>query len=151
MKEGKAPPHLQRRARSEVAAVYRRADAAYGPFCCPASGECCQLAKTGRPPWLFEAEWRYLQHALAEAGRSLPPAREDGGCPFLDEQGRRCTVYAARPLGCRTFFCGRRTGRGREPTEEMSHLTRRLEAATALIAAGTEPHPLQSWVEEARR
>jgi len=36
-------------------------------------------------------------------GRKLPVlAFRDGGCRFL-EGGRHCTVYAARPLCCRTF------------------------------------------------
>src|SRR5205823_5208735 len=81
-------------------AIYRLADAAFARWSCPSSGECCQLAKTGRQPWLWPSEWKLI------AARKGPP-RADGGCPFLDAAGARCTVYADRPLGCRTFFCGR--------------------------------------------
>lgn len=145
------PGHLQKRALSEVRAVYRKADAAFAPFSCPASGECCQLGKTQRPPWLFRAEWLLLEEHLREHGRALPPSREDGGCPFLDGSGLRCSVYAARPLGCRTFFCGRRQGRGREPFEEMTQLTRRLEETTlGLGGDDAEPRPLFDWFSEAR-
>ena len=75
--------------------------------------------------------------------------RPDGGCRFLDADGRRCTVYASRPLGCRTYFCHRKTGPAREPAEEMDRLQRRLEA----IARGVRPdepgpRPLTAWFEE---
>lgn len=154
---GPPAPHRLKRALAEVRAVYRKADALYEPFSCPASGECCQLAKTQRPPWLFRAEWLLLERHLQENGRRLPEARADGGCPFLDATGLRCSVYADRPLGCRTFFCGRRQGRGRDPLEEMSQLTRRLEEATRALYpedaddADCEPRPLPQWFEEAQR
>jgi Fe-S-cluster containining protein len=149
-------PHLLRRALLETRAVLRLADEAYAPFSCPASGECCQLSATGRPPWLFRPEWLLLEAHLREAGRALPPPRADGGCPLLDDAGTRCTVYADRPLGCRTFFCHRRTGPGAEPTEQMSRLTRRLEAAAAWLSpdedpAASAPRPLPAWMDEARR
>ena len=107
----------------ELRAIYRAADAAYAPHSCPASGECCQLAVTRRQPWLWPPEWRLLR----AGGRPLPPPREDGACPFLDAAGKRCTVYADRPFGCRTFFCGRRRGPASEPTEDVVELSLRLE------------------------
>lgn len=114
---------LERAAALETRALYRLADQAYLAFSCPASGECCQLTKTGRPPWLWPSEWRLL-----EALGPVPPARADGGCPFLDASGVRCAVYADRALGCRTFFCTRRKGPAREPAELMAQLLGRLEA-----------------------
>ena len=114
---------LERAAALETRALYRLADQAYLGFSCPASGECCQLTRTGRPPWLWPSEWRLLV-----AKRPVPPARADGGCPFLDESGVRCAVYADRALGCRTFFCPRRKGPSREPAELMATLLSRLEA-----------------------
>ncbi|MHB8878075.1 MAG: YkgJ family cysteine cluster protein, partial [Myxococcaceae bacterium] len=51
----------ERAALLETRALYRLADAAYAPFSCPASGECCQLAARGREPWLWPSEWRLLQ------------------------------------------------------------------------------------------
>jgi Fe-S-cluster containining protein len=133
------------RARKEVRTVYRQADAAYAPFSCPASGECCQLARTGRQPWLWQPEWELLS-----GGRPLPPPREDGGCPYLDAAGRRCTVYADRPFGCRTFFCERIRGPARQPAETVGTLLERLERISERVAPALKaPRPLLEWHAEA--
>lgn len=131
----------------ETRAVYRLADEAYRPFSCPASGECCQLSTTKREPWLWRNEWLVLEAAgRAKNGGSLPPARLDGGCRFLDAAGLRCSVYADRPFGCRTFFCGRKTGPDAEPRELVVALSLRLErVAQALDADAQGPQPLNTW------
>ena len=111
----------------ETKAIFRLADKAYAPFSCPASSECCQLSARQRQPWLWPSEWRLLEDfALREWG-ALPPARADGACPFLDDAGRRCRVYAERPLGCRTYFCNRVVGPKHEPRDTLNALSRRLE------------------------
>jgi len=147
--DGAAPPtgnaHEEERVLKELRTVYRQADAAYAPFSCPASGECCQLATTRRQPWLWWPEWLLLtrQHPL-------PPPRADGGCPYLDAAGRRCTVYADRPFGCRTFFCGRIQGPARQPAETVSALLVRLERLSErLRPALAAPRPLLDWHAEA--
>ena len=133
-------------ASTELAAVYRVADAAYAPYSCPATAECCQLAARGREPWLWEVEWQ----ALRDAVPSLPPRRADGGCPFLDATGQRCTAYANRPLGCRTFFCHRRQGPAHEPVAQMDQLQRRLETvARRLNPDEAGPRRLSDWHTEA--
>lgn len=142
--------HALRAAITEVRAVYRKADAAYAPFSCPASGECCQLAHTKREPWLWSPEWALLLESLRLAGRTLPPQRPDGGCPFLDDEGRRCTVYADRPFGCRTFFCSRVTGPARQPKGAVIALSQRLEAlAQRVDPKETGPQPLFTWFRTA--
>lgn len=133
------------RALSELRAIYRQADAAYAPFSCPASGECCQLSKTRRQPWLWEPEWKLLS-----ARRPLPPQRADGGCPYLDATGSRCTAYADRPFGCRTFFCERIQGPARQPAETVDALLRRLEAVSQRVRPELSgPRPLLEWHAEA--
>jgi uncharacterized protein len=134
------------RALQELRAIYRQADAAYAPFSCPASGECCQLAKTKRQPWLWYPEWLLLAR-----GHPLPPPpREDGGCPYLDAGGKRCTVYANRPFGCRTFFCERIRGPARQPADTVNALLVRLERVSQrLLPSLTGPRPLLDWHEEA--
>ncbi len=137
--------HADRTAARALETLYRQADQAWAGFRCPGTAECCQLAKRGREPWLWGVEWDALRRVVPK----LPPPRADGGCQFLDAEGRRCTVYASRPLGCRTYFCHRATGPGKEPTEEMDRLQRRLET----IARGVRPdepgpRPLTVWCEE---
>src|SRR4051812_8070934 len=98
-------------------ALYAKADALWSKFSCPGTAECCQLSTTRREPWLWPSEWKLLSES-----RPLPPPRPDGGCPYLDPDGRRCSVYADRPLGCRTFFCHRIVGPSRQPVLEMDAL-----------------------------
>jgi uncharacterized protein len=115
---------------------------------CPGTAECCQLSARGREPWLWGVEW----DALVRAVPSLPPPRADGGCPFLDATGKRCTAYAQRPLGCRTFFCHRVRGPRHEPVEEMDRLSRQLEALARTVRPGeTGPRPLTMWHGETVR
>ena len=131
----------------ELAAVYRQADAAYRPYGCPATAECCQLATTRREPWLWPVEWQLL---LQATGGQVPEERPDGGCPFLDAGGKRCSVYAARPFGCRTYYCHRVQGPAREPIEAVAILSARLErVAQTLDADCPGPRPLLAWAREA--
>ena len=138
----------RRAAAQELRAVYRLADAAYRPYSCPGTAECCQLATTRREPWLWPLEWELLK---AAKGGQVPEPREDGGCPFLDAAGVRCTVYADRPFGCRTYFCHRIRGPARQPLEATALLLERLERVSqALDPECTTPRPLLSWAEDAR-
>lgn len=148
--DARPPTHAQ--ALRRLAAIYRQADEAYARFSCPASAECCQLSRRGRQPWLWEVEWAALESALARQGRQVPPPRADGACPLLDADGRRCTVYADRPFGCRTYFCERASG-GRHPLEAVVALSTRLEALALEVDpdAGAEgPRPILDWLERGR-
>ncbi len=139
-------------ARKETQAVLRLADEAYRGHGCPASAECCQLKARNREPWLWRPEWELVQEkARALHGGALPPDRADGGCPFLDASGLRCTVYEARPFGCRTFFCERRTGPAREPAQAVARLLLRLERAAQRADPDEQgPRPLREWIAGAR-
>lgn len=142
-------PHLAKALERETRAVLERADRLFAPWSCPATAECCQLATTQRPPWLYQAEWGLVREELRRQGRELPAPREDGGCPFLDQGGRRCTVYAARPLGCRTFFCRRVKGPPSQPVAEMNALLERLHAAHLAREADAVPRSLLDWTRGA--
>ena len=144
--DGARRRNAERQAISEARAIYRHADAAYAPYSCPASGECCQLAQRQRAPWLWEVEWLLLREELEHQGRELPPARADGACPFLDVSGKRCSVYASRPFGCRTYFCERVRGPKHEPAEAVNALWQRLEgAAQQLNPDEAGPRPITAW------
>lgn len=145
MDDRELPPKVAlRRALTDTRAIYRKADALYAPYSCPATAECCQLTRTGRPPYLWENEWRLISDRVG-------PPRADGGCPFLDAEGKRCTVYEDRPLGCRTFFCGRRVGPSKEPADALNALARRLEEISERIAPElTAPRSILEWAKDAR-
>jgi uncharacterized protein len=138
-------PAPQPQTSSTARAVYRAADVAYQPVSCPSSAECCQLTKTKLEPWLWPVEWELLEERLSQEGRPKPlPPRTDQGCPLLDTDGARCTVYEDRPLGCRTYFCHRVKGPSHQPTTLMDSLQRRLQ-----MASKGEPKPLLQWLREA--
>lgn len=132
---------------SAIAATQRvlaKASQVWSRWACAASGQCCQLGVTGRSPWLWPTEWWLLRQALDEALRVLPPPRDDGGCRFLDEAGRRCTVYGARPFGCRTYFCER--GRGPELKGLSTHsLLDELAQLNVAVDSAAAPRPIEAW------
>jgi Fe-S-cluster containining protein len=139
-----------RRAVTETRAVLTRASEAWAKHGCPGTAECCQLAVTKRQPWLWPSEWKLLEAHLAASKRALPPPRADGACPFLDAAGQRCTVYEARPFGCRTFFCQRVTGPSQQPAEATNALLERLTALNVAVDPQATPRPILDWVAGAR-
>ena len=133
----------ERLAISETRAVLRQGDAAWAKHSCPGTAECCQLKTTGRPPWLWPTEWKVLMERV----KVLPPPRADGGCPFLDAAGQRCTVYADRPLGCRTFFCHRIRGPAGLPSGVTNALFDRLRAVNLALDDEAQVRSLPQWYE----
>jgi hypothetical protein len=142
-------------------AILGQASALVAGSGCDCSTECCRFGLTGREPWVTVAEWQLVVAEVRRQGRRLPPAGDDdddehaeGRCPFLDVDAAdptrgRCRIYAARPLGCRTFFCERAVhadGRqGRLPTTTARAL-RPLAGDLAALAPGTEARPLRAWL-----
>ncbi len=117
--------------------LYAELDAAQEGATCQASTECCRFARTRREPWVTRLEVIALQRARRQA----PPARgrpsplslplfpvmsDEGVCPVLGSDGR-CTAYAWRPLGCRTFFCDRASVPFPLPHREMLGFVRRIK------------------------
>ena len=136
------------RAMTETRAVLRQASAAWARHSCPGTSECCQLTKTNRPPWLWPSEWKVLQARLEREARALPAVRADGGCPFLDAAGTRCTVYEDRPLGCRTFFCHRIVGPEKLPADQTNALLDRLRALNLATDDSAAPRSIFEWLAE---
>ena len=157
-----------------LAQLYAEVDALHAEFSCPASTECCRFGLTGREPYVTSIELLAIELAIARRGglpserkRALPlsvsgtaPALRGGAsfaatrgertCPLLDRAGR-CTVYADRPLGCRTFYCARAT-RGPDPRPELRHvLTRLRELAAQQQRGGDAARPLTSALSATKR
>lgn len=122
---------------SELRALYARADDLFAGASCAVSTECCRFGITGREPQVTSIELALIRRALAARGgvlqakrRALPLAdsgvRDERTCPMLDAQGK-CTIYAARPLGCRTFFCSRADVPAPPSRRELRELVRDLQ------------------------
>jgi Fe-S-cluster containining protein len=157
--------------RAELRALYAQVDdLLQGWTCrCSAGGPpdedipqalCCRFDLTGREPHPTAVELAELRHAIRASGIDLDgrrrlPLAEGGPCPLLDDAGR-CRVYAARPFGCRTFFCpearegpgareaapGGRPGRSgsRWPRGAIQEIGRRIADLSARFDA-RDPHP----------
>jgi Fe-S-cluster containining protein len=148
-------------------ALYAEADAALAGWSCEGSTDCCHFGRTGREPYLWPNEWALLERAIGARGgvkaaapgardpraaRSLPIA-DEGRCPLLGSDGR-CTVYADRPFGCRTFYCDRAEGPTRKPPRAaLADVGRRVAAlAHAVEPGGDGPRQLTRLVgQRARR
>jgi Fe-S-cluster containining protein len=122
-------------ARAELLALYKEVDELLAPFSCPASGECCHFARTGREPYPHAVELEELTHAAKATSalakkRRLSVVEEDRTCALLGDDGR-CRVYASRPFGCRTFFCERVEGPHKEPRDELQAIGRRIADLSA--------------------
>jgi uncharacterized protein len=104
--------------REELLSLYAVADALVAGATCActdavdASGAfCCHFANIGREPYVTALELDVVARAVAARGgapqrsrKRLPLADDLRTCALLSREGR-CTIYASRPLGCRTFFC----------------------------------------------
>jgi len=80
---------------------------ARGPACW-ASGRCCQFEAAGHRLYTtgLEAAWCLLRlpaGAPPPTADAISRALASGGCPF--QVANLCAAHAARPLGCRTYYC----------------------------------------------
>ncbi len=143
---------------AELEGVYRDADALFAGWSCPASTECCRFGITGLEPYVTSIEFALVQRAVARNGGPLQAARralplagnqdlQERRCPMLDASGR-CSIYAARPFGCRTFFCARATEARKIPHRRVLELVRRVEQIAARhIDGGDQPHRFGKLLE----
>jgi len=131
--------------RAALLALYAEVDALVTGMSCACSqagvggspdAQCCHFAVTGREPYPTAVELEEVRHAV-RAGNvttAVPrPAREALAhlrpCPLLSPEGR-CRIYASRPFGCRTFFCGQKL-----PRERVAAVGRRIADLSARFAA----------------
>lgn len=144
-------------------ALYAEVDTLLDGWTCDASTDCCRFGVTGREPYPTAVELAELERAVRARGglpkrRSLPTVgargEDERRCALLSDEGK-CLVYAARPFGCRTFFCERASGPAGEssraaPKNEIARLSRAIADLSAKFEpANPGPRPLSkvtaSW------
>jgi Fe-S-cluster containining protein len=114
----------------QLAALYRDVDERYAGYRCEGATECCRFGITGREPYVTPLELLAIRRAVAARGGALSPRKRalpERTCPLLDQQAR-CTVYAWRPLGCRTYWCHRAESTSPVAHAERTAFVRRLQA-----------------------
>lgn len=91
------------RYRESLQGLYAELDAAVSERApvCRLSGRCCRFAEYGHTLFVSAPEVALL---LADAPQPARMLDEGESCPWQDAAGR-CTARAARPLGCRVYFC----------------------------------------------
>jgi hypothetical protein len=155
--------------RAALLALYAEVDALqHGLTCaCSAAGvgstpeaQCCHFGVTGREPYPTAVELEEVRHAVGATGAALhaaPRGAPAGGgrklplaelraCPLLSADGR-CRIYASRPFGCRTFFCGQKL-----PRQAVGSIGRRIADLSARFAPRDPgPRPLVRALADWRR
>lgn len=135
----------------ELRALYARIEAALEGWGCDASTDCCRFGVTGREPYPTAVELAELERAVRARGgipkRRVLPIADERRCALLSDAGK-CLVYASRPFGCRTFFCGSARGPAGEgtralPKADIAEVSRAIAALSARFApADPGPRPL---------
>jgi hypothetical protein len=155
MKAKEQAPGDGERKRSALA-ILNAASAVVDGYGCDCSTECCRFHVTGREPWLTRAEFDVVVAAVRAQGRRLPDVDDDdddgdGRCAFLGDDDR-CRIYAARPLGCRTFFCDNARhpdGRTGKLSTSTNQALRGFAPQLAALTPAEESRPLRAWLRSA--
>ena len=134
------------RALGEVRAVYvELAKRPLERFCRSNTG-CCQFQLTGLTPHLTKGEALFAARGFRATGRKELPESADGACPLLKRETGKCMIYADRPFGCRTHYCG--AAGGPHARKDVLDLIRRLEEVDRKLG-GDGPRKIQAAVADA--
>ena len=140
---------------AELVVLYSELDERFADARCANSSECCRFGITGREPQVTSVEVALIARAIAQRGGKLSKrlraltlsSRDERTCPLLEQPGR-CSVYEARPLGCRTFFCARAEHDNPPSRGELRDFVRRLQAlAVRHKKNGDRPRSLTTALE----
>lgn len=148
---------------AEIEAIYERigADVAREGPACWASGRCCNFERAGHLLFVTGLEAAFT---VERAGWPAPPPAPPsparavgvlvalevlvpdpavassgaGACPF--QTANRCDAHAARPLGCRVYFCDREAQQWQRELSE-----RGLGEIRDLHAQSSIPYEYAEW------
>ncbi|MCK4275741.1 MAG: hypothetical protein KAX78_04455 [Phycisphaerae bacterium] len=97
--------------------IYARADAEIGALGaeCLGGGSCCRFDLTAHRLYLSCGELAYLTAQTPPSGQRIPTRR----CPY--QVGPRCSARGRRPLGCRAYFCDKKSRNRRSEIYEQYH------------------------------
>ena len=135
----------QRGVIQETQAIYSELAGRNFERSCTGIAQCCQFRLTGKTPHLTRGEAITTWAAVKASGRKTLPESVNGACPLLHPVALRCMVYAGRPFGCRTHFCG--TAGGPLSRNGVVDLIRRLETLDANLG-GDGSKPIESALRE---
>ncbi|MEM9790436.1 MAG: hypothetical protein AAF842_08510 [Planctomycetota bacterium] len=133
-----------------IEAVHRRigeAVAQRGPRC-DQSGRCCRFGDYGHDLYVTGLEIAVFRRRAAEpvlgateSGKvTLPQLGDERVCPYMVD--RSCSVHAARPAGCRIFFCEPGTQDWQQGLYEQS-----LDAIRQLHNERGLPYRYMEWLD----
>lgn len=83
---------------------------------CVVSGRCCHFEAYGHRLYVSTLE---LARFCTDAQPQAVTEWDGRGCPF--QRGKICGVHAARPMGCRIFFCDATSTAWQHGLYEMLH------------------------------
>ena len=134
-----------RAALAEVRAIYAELDRRPVERACTRLTECCQFKRTGQTPSVTRGEALLATRAFKATGRKEVPSAADGNCPMFEARTGKCLIYADRPFGCRTHFCG--AAGGPYARKEVLDLIRRLEEIDQKLGHRDGPRPFPAALE----
>lgn len=115
--------------------------------------DCCR--SLAAQPRVTQAEWELIAAALTPEKRLAIRGSSGSVCPLLDQESGSCSIYAVRPLACRTygFYAERQYVLGCHRIEEIATNTSdvvwgnhaALEAKVSRELG--ESMPLSYWLE----
>lgn len=133
-----------------VQAVYADLEKRPVERACLRRTECCQFRLTGQTPYLTRGEALLAAEALRQKGIHRLPDKADGSCPLLREGTGECQIYADRPFGCRTHFCGAAGGPySRKEVQDLIWRLAEVDEKLGGVGAQTLPAALREALQRA--
>ncbi len=130
----------------ELRMIYAEIEQRPLPRQCELRTGCCHFRQTGKTPIVTRIEALLAAQGVRASGKKKLTPHADGACPLLGKDGR-CTIYAHRPFGCRTHFCGH--AGGPYPRKHVADLIHRMEALDEKLGWHDGSRPFEAALADA--